>query len=243
MLTGKHLTKKFGGVTALSDVSFSLQKGEILGLIGPNGAGKSSLINVITGLYTPDSGSLELNHTDLIPVSPHKRVQKGLARTFQNVRLFGDLTVLENILIGQHHLASSAALGSRRSRERELREQAEGLIKDFELTMRRDHDCASLPLGIQRRVEIARALATGAELLLLDEPTSGMLASEQVELSKEFLRLKQQGKTIILIEHNMSVVMPISDRVMVLNFGMKIAEGAPEEIQRHPAVLEAYLGQ
>ncbi len=243
MLTGKHLTKKFGGVTALSDVSFTLQKGEILGLIGPNGAGKSSLINVITGLYAPDSGSLELDQTDLIPVPPHKRVQKGLARTFQNVRLFGELTVLENILIGQHHLANTGTLGSRRSRDRELREQAEDLIKEFELTTRRNHDCASLPLGIQRRVEIARALATGADLLLLDEPTSGMLASEQVELSQEFLRLKERGKTIILIEHNMSVVMPISDRVMVLNFGMKIAEGAPEEIQRHPAVLEAYLGQ
>lgn len=243
MLTGKNLTKKFGGVTALSDVSFSLQKGEILGLIGPNGAGKSSLINVITGLYTPDSGSLELNQKDLIPVPPHKRVQKGLARTFQNVRLFGDLTVLDNILIGQHHLASNVSITSRRSRDKELREQAERLIKEFELTTRRDHDCASLPLGIQRRVEIARALATGADLLLLDEPTSGMLASEQVELSKEFFRLKEQGKTIILIEHNMSVVMPISDRIMVLNFGMKIAEGAPEEIQRNPVVLEAYLGQ
>lgn len=243
MLTGKSLTKKFGGVTALSDVSFSIQKGEILGLIGPNGAGKSSLINVITGLYTPDSGSLELNQENLIPVAPHERVHKGLARTFQNVRLFGDLTVMENILVGQHHLASTGSIGLRRSRDRELRAEAELLIKEFELTTRRDQDCASLPLGIQRRVEIARALATGAELLLLDEPTSGMLASEQVELSQEFLRLKQRGKTIILIEHNMSVVMPISDRVMVLNFGMKIAEGPPEDIQKHPAVLEAYLGQ
>lgn len=243
MLTGKSLTKKFGGVTALSDVSFSIQKGEILGLIGPNGAGKSSLINVITGLYTPDSGSLELNQANLIPVAPHERVHKGLARTFQNVRLFGDLTVLENILVGQHHLASTGPIGLRRSRDRALRAEAELLIKEFELNTRRDQDCASLPLGIQRRVEIARALATGAELLLLDEPTSGMLASEQVELSREFLRLKQRGKTIILIEHNMSVVMPISDRVMVLNFGMKIAEGTPEDIQKHPAVLEAYLGQ
>jgi branched-chain amino acid transport system ATP-binding protein len=243
------LSRRFGGVRALHDISFEVRPGEIFGLIGPNGAGKTTLFNLLTGLTPPSSGSCSLAGSRLTGLSPHRIARKGIARTFQNIRLFKGLSALENVAIGRHvhtragMIASLLGLARFRDDERSVTEKARELLELVGLGYRAAEPAGSLPYGEQRRLEIARALAVEPRLLLLDEPAAGMNHSEKRELTGFIRQLWERfGLTIILIEHHVPLVMDLCDRIAVLNFGEMIALGDPRSVKNDPAVIDAYLG-
>ena len=248
LLEAFGVEKRFGGLQALSDVSLSIGKGEIYGLIGPNGAGKTTLFNVLTGAYSCDKGSFVMNGSPLPAGKPESVVERGIARTFQNIRLFREMTALENVMAG-HHSRSTAGLWSillqtrfAREEEREIARRSSELLAYVGLEGRSDHPAKSLSYGEQRRLEIVRALATEPTLLALDEPAAGMNATETLELRDLIRKIRNDGVTVLLIEHDVKLVMSVCDRIAVLNFGKKIAEGTPAEVQASPAVIAAYLG-
>jgi len=240
--------KRFGGLQALSDVTLSIQGGQIYGLIGPNGAGKTTLFNVITGLYQPDGGEFELNGRPYSPSSPHEVARAGIARTFQNIRLFGDMTALENVMVGRHVRTHQGVIGAvlrhraARDEEAAIQQRALELLNFVGIAHLAGRTARHLSYGDQRRVEIARALATDPLLLALDEPAAGMNATEKESLRILLLTIRDQGTTILLIEHDVKLVMGLCDRLTVLDYGKVIAEGSPAEVQKHPAVIAAYLG-
>ena len=249
ILNAIKVSRNFGGLKAVDNVDFFVKKHEIMGLIGPNGAGKTTLFNLFTGHYQPSAGEIFFNKEKINGLKPYQITAKGLARTFQNIRLFSKMTVLDNVLIGRHTKTSSGLLGAILRRPSDKREEAEAkdvamaLLAFVGLDAKKDEQAGSLSYGEQRRLEIARALAADPVLLLLDEPAAGMNPQETVNLMKLITRIRSEmNKTILLIEHDMKVVMGISERVAVLNYGRKIAEGTPAEIQRNEDVIKAYLG-
>lgn len=249
LLTMDNVTKKFGGLIALNNFNFSLKQGELVGLIGPNGAGKTTAFNVITGVYRPEEGQLNLNNQNITRLKAHHRTRLGICRTFQNIRLFHQMTVLENILVAMHlRLKQSffsvvTAAPNYRERERNMREEAYELLEFVDLKHLAAEKAPNLPYGQQRRLEIARALATKPQLLLLDEPAAGMNPHETAELMSFIQDIKDKFKlTIFLIEHQMMVIMGICQRILVLDHGRTIAEGTPKEIQDNEKVIAAYLG-
>ncbi len=249
LLDVKNLTKNFGGLTAVGDVTMHLNEGELVGLIGPNGAGKTTLFNLLTGVYEPSEGSVSLDSTLLNGKKPYKIASLGLSRTFQNIRLFKDMTVLENVLVGManqnksHVFASFLRLPKFYQSEEELRQKAMDLLAIFNLDGDADTLAKNLPYGQQRRLEIVRALATEPKILFLDEPAAGMNPQETAELTQLIRQIKEKFNiTIMLIEHDMSLVMEVTERIYVLEYGRLIAHGTPDEIKNNQRVIEAYLG-
>jgi len=249
LLQTESVSKSFGGVHAVQEVSFSVRPGQIKGIIGPNGAGKTTLFNLITGVYQPDGGSIRFDGETCAGLAPHQMAERGIARTFQNVELFERMSVLENVMVGRHprtragFISAAFRLGRARGEERLIREKALEILGFVGIADKADWVSSALPFGFQRVLEIARALAIEPRLLLLDEPASGLNAVETRDLGRLLGRIRDTGITVLLVEHDMSLTMEICDEILVMDYGRPLAEGTPREIQRDPQVIAAYLGE
>lgn len=248
LLKVRGASKRFGGLLALDGVGLTIERGQIYGLIGPNGAGKTTFFNVITGLYVPDAGTFALNGIAYEPRAVHEVVRSGIARTFQNIRLFGDMTSLENVMVGRHLRSRAGLIGAilrlpaTRREERDIADRARALLAYVGIERFADARARTLSYGDQRRLEIARALATDPALLALDEPAAGMNATEKLQLRELIERIRADGRTLLLIEHDVKLVMGLCDRVTVLDYGRELAVGTPSEVRHDAKVIEAYLG-
>ncbi|WP_458096745.1 ABC transporter ATP-binding protein [Roseomonas sp. WA12] len=251
ILQAESVSLRFGGIRALTDVSFAVNRGEVFSIIGPNGAGKTSMVNCVSGRYRPTEGRILFDGADITRVRPNKRAALGLGRTFQNLALFGHMSVLDNIMVGRHHLLKSGFLsgmvywlGGAQQEELAHRREVEEIIDFLQIQHIRKAQAGTLSYGLRKRVELARAVALRPKLILLDEPMAGMNLEEKEDMARTILDLNEEwGMTILMIEHDMGVVMDISHRVMVLDFGRKLTEGRPDEVMAHPDVRRAYLGE